>query len=209
MTSPDGSQAHFVAAFGGERAQVLETALDDGWLDYQAASGSRAFRLGRTRHNVYWDYTAQRLEERFEVLAGVRRHYTRHLQLWDVDEFWAVRLKAHDGEFKTRNVWTRQQRLIRNTGYVPKLGHRVIVEIGPRPDPTWSNADELIASRSIGNQLEWLLDLRNLAAGLGATPTVIPRLDLGRAGVPEVGAKVKRSKGSKSTASGEDEASAT
>lgn len=168
--------------FAGDRALALVAAIESGWAEY-TAEGRRRHR--RARANVVWDNIVEHAQAPGSLgsMAGVLVARVNDTPIFLFDEDIALRFKMFDRENLPRNLRTRVQARIQDSGRLPSMPQRDLLFAGYRLDAAEAEIEKVLLVRVVGGQVEWSLDLRELASGVlipakpilpGLPPTLAP-----------------------------------
>ncbi len=169
-----GSEQHFRASLGQERASVLLEALEASIDRARAVAVREGFRESRTEPAVAFDFAVMSLTDGFEQLEGVRPVQVRSQHLWIVDDCYALRVKKLKGGYRSSNHYSQQQELISQQSRLPGLNPLIYVTAGAvYSDRTGLAGEFVVVKYHKGpmrqQQVEWVVDLHDLAAG-GVVP---------------------------------------
>ncbi len=170
-----GTEGHFREALSqGDRAAVLLVALEVATEQAHDAALDWGFILPRTEPVVAFDF-AVTLMEPFEQSDGVERKESKGQYLWIVDTLYGLRVKKLDHNYRSSNHYSQQQELISQQKPLPGFPDLVYVTVGAVHDSsdlvTGFAAVKYLAGPMGTQRVEWVVDLRDLAAG-GTVPTV-------------------------------------
>ena len=176
-----GSEHHFRITLGQERASVLLDALATSSDRARALAVREGFSESRTEPAVAFDFAVASLAEGLAQLEGVCSTHVNGQHFWIVDECYALRVKKLRSGFRSSNHYSRQQELISYQSPLPGLGQLVYVTAGANYSDRTGLAEQFVVVKYRGGpmsrqQVEWVVDLHDLAAG-GMIP-VTPILPL-------------------------------
>ena len=176
-----GSEHHFRTTFGQERATSLLEALATSSSRARALAVSESFGEARTEPTVAFDLAVTGLADGLGRLPGVRQATVRGQHLWIVDEVYALRVKKLRSGYRSSNHQSQQQESISHQSPLPGLEPLIYVTAGPAfSDRTGLIQQFVVVKYCKGpmskQQVEWVVDLNDLAAG-GMVPTT-PTLPL-------------------------------
>ena len=177
----NGSEPHFRKTLGRERASVLLQALATSSERARVLAVREGFGESRTEPAVAFDLAVKNLTEDFEHLVGVHAVQVKGQHLWIVDECYALRVKKLKGGYRSSNHYSRQQELISQQSRLPGLDPLIFVTAGAVYSDQTGLAEEFVVVKYCKGpmrrqQVEWVVDLHDLAAG-GMVP-VTPILPL-------------------------------
>ncbi len=178
----------------GERAEALCAAVSQSWKDHLAL---RQDWTPRTRANVLSDFMIRNADSCFARLDGVTRILHNEMVMFVVDDALVLRLKKHDRrDYATANYPTRAQMQIDRDGQLAQMPSREVVTVGYTLDAAEAGIEQIVAARHIAQELEWVIDLRDLAAGVVAPTTpVLPGLPESLTALPGIARRVKEGDG--------------
>ena len=164
------SEQHFRTTLGEERASVLLEALKASSERARALAVRVGFSESRTEPAVAFDFAVTSLADGFEQLEGVRPVQVRSQHLWIVDECFALRVKKLKGGYRSSNHYSQQQELISRQSRLPGLDPLIYVTAGAVYSDRTGLAEEFVVVKyhrgpMRWQQVEWVVDLRDLAAG--------------------------------------------
>ena len=193
-----GSEQHFRATFGPERAAVLFQALESSSGRARTLSVSEGFAESRTEPVVAFDLAVKSLTEDFEGLEGIRSVQVNGQRLWIVDDCFALRIKKLKDGYRSSNHYSQQQELISQQSPLPGLDPLIYVTAGAvYSDQTGLVQQFVVVKHYKGpmrrQHVEWVVDLQDLAAG-GMVP-VTPTLPLPAAPAAPAALSAKRAPG--------------
>lgn len=180
-----GSEKHFRSVFGPERAALLLEALAAGAERARQLAVAEGFVEARTEPTVAFDLSTRNLDGRFDVAPGIRRAQVNGQILWIVDEMFAIRVKKLRSGYRPSNHDSGQQAAIAAQLPLEDMPRLIYLTAGTRYSDRTGLAEEHVvvkhrATWTSSQVVEWIVDLRDLAAG-GLTPTA-PVLPLGPSG---------------------------
>jgi hypothetical protein len=170
------SEAECRQVIGAQGAATLMEIISGGWKDYQDEG---RVRRRRTRAGIVWEAMIARADHdlltRFD---GVRKVQLPDSAAYVLRERIVLRFKKHDRKMRTANVGTIVQRVLSRQGYfdgMPDLAH---VTCGYVLDRAEAGIEKWIVTRTVRRKTEWVIDLRDLAAGmLAPVQPVLPGMD--------------------------------
>lgn len=172
-----GSEQHFRTTLGQERAAALLEALVTSSERARTLAVREGFGEARTEPAVAFDFAITRLADGFEGLGGVYSETVNGQHFWIVDDVYAIRVKKLRSGYRSANHQSRQQEMISRQRPLPGLDPLVYVTAGPAYSDRTGLVLEFVAVKyrkgSMHKQrVEWVVDLRDLAAGgmVPATP---------------------------------------
>jgi hypothetical protein len=176
-----GSEQHFRTTMGPERAQQLVDPMRMACGKALDLTAKSAFVEARTHPTVAFDLTVKALLD-FEQVDGVRKAKVRGQHLWVVDETYALRVKKFRAAYRTANAVTTQQQRI--SLFLPLEGMEplIYVTVGVRYSELTGLPVEFAAVKYYPGphgeqQVEWVVDLDELAGGQVNPATPILPLD--------------------------------
>ena len=172
-----GSEQHFRTTLGQERASVLLQALESSSERARVLAVDEGFNEARTEPTVAYDLAARSLTESFEQLEGVRPVQRKGLRLWIVDERYALRVKKLTPGYRSSNHHSQQQELVSRQSRLPGLDPVIYVTAGAVYSDQTGLAEEVVVVKYLEGpmqkqQVEWVVDLHDLAAG-GMVPVAL------------------------------------
>lgn len=172
-----GSEQHFRITLGKERAAVLLEALGTSSARARGLAVREGFSEFRTEPVVAFDFAVTSLMDGFEQLEGVRPVQVNSQRLWIVDGSYALRVKKLKGGYRSSNHYSRQQELISQQSPLPGLDRLIYVTAGAFYSDRTGLAEELVVVKyrkgpMYRQQVEWVIDLHDLAAG-GMVPVTL------------------------------------
>ena len=191
----NGSEQHFRTTFGQERATALLEALTTSSSRARTLAATEGFGEARTEPTVAFDLAVASLADGLGPLAGIRQATVRSQHLWIVDEVYALRIKKLRSGYRSSNHQSQQQESISHQSPLPGLDPLIYVTAGPvHSDRTGLVQQFVVVKYYEGpmhkQQVEWVVDLQDLAAG-GMVPTT-PTLPLPAAPVAPAAVSAKR-----------------
>ena len=176
-----GSEQHFRTTLGQERASVLLEALETSSERARALAAREGFGELRTEPTVAFDFAVGSLTEGLVQLDGVRPAQVNGQYFWIVDECYALRVKKLRSGYRSSNHHSQQQELISRQSSLPGLGQLIYVTAGTVYSDRTGLAEAFVVVKHrrgpvSRQQVEWVVDLHDLAAG-GMVP-VTPILPL-------------------------------
>jgi hypothetical protein len=187
----DESQAREL--FAGDRAEALVEVIEGGWAD-MTEDGTPWRKT--TRANVVHDHTVRRADAVLLGFDGVRRIERHRIPMYVFDDRAVVRFKKHDGGLLTRNVLTRHQRDLAVQGVFPGIPSAAVhLCAGYRLDEAEADISDVVLTKSVTRtKNDWVIDLRELAAG-EMTPLASPLFpDQPTPALPKVGSPAEKKK---------------
>ena len=165
-----GSEQHFRTTLGQERASVLLEALETSSERARALAAREGFRESRTEPTVAFDFAAASLTEGLALLEGVRSAQVNGQHFWIVDDCYALRVKKLRSGYRSSNHHSQQQELISRQSSLPGLGQLIYVTAGAAYSDLTGLAEQFVVVKNRGGpmsrqQVEWVVDLQDLAAG--------------------------------------------
>ncbi len=176
-----GSEQHFRNVLGPERAYVLLQALEASSERARTVAVRERFSESRTEPAVAFDLAVNNLTDGFEHLEGIRPVKISNQHLWIVDECYALRVKKLKPGYRSSNHRSQQQELISQQAPLPGLDPFVYVTAGAVYSDQTGLPEQFVVVKHLKGpmhrqQVEWVVDLHDLAAG-GTVP-VTPILPL-------------------------------
>lgn len=160
---------------GVEGAKRLIEIVEGAWQDHLDEGRRRGLRA---RASIVWDHMIRRADEALvEGMEGVRRTELQGSAGYVLRERMLLRFKKHSRALATRNYPTRTQIRLNGQGFLdgmPQLAH---VTCGYILDKVEAGIEKIILVRTVAGQIEWFIDLRELATGVLAPVTpILPSL---------------------------------
>lgn len=173
---------------------MLATALQGGYDEARKIAASCGFVEARTEPTLAFDLSIKALDQ-FEDINGVERLNSRGQHLWSIGGVYGLRVKKLGPGYRPMNHVSAQQRRMARFEPLEGLDPLVYVTAGPHHSPLTGLPMEYVVVKHYpgahGKQaVEWVVDLEELAAGVGDART--PVLDL--PGAPTAPATVRRRK---------------
>jgi hypothetical protein len=167
------SEADARKIIGPTRADKLCSIIQGGW---NAHIAEKRARRSRVRANVVWNYIVDAADLEFAAMPGVVRVGDDDAPIYVVDDKLALVFKKHTRSLGTSNVRTKAQRTVRSIGQFAHMPGTDAVSVGYTLDQAEAGIDKLVATHFVGNELDWWIDLRELASGVLApmAPTLFP-----------------------------------
>lgn len=177
------SEAEARQIIGVDGASVLVQIVEEAWKSHQ---DERRQRRSRARAGIVWEYMVDGADKHLATMDGVTRvMLTSDTPGYVLRARLLVRFKKHDKKCKTSNVATNVQKRLASTGTfdgMPNLAH---ISCGYILDAAEAGIEAIVVSRIVGNEVEWWIDLRELAAGtLAPMKPILPDLDGAAAELP-------------------------
>jgi len=168
---------------GPAGAAALIDIISGGW---QAFVDEGRSRRRRTRAGIVWEGMIERadrdLRDNFE---GVRKVPLPESAGYVLCERILLRFKKHDRSMRATNVPTVVQRVLNRQGHfddMPDLAH---VTCGYVLDKAEAGIEKWIVARPVRHKNEWVIDLKDLAAGtLAPVQPILSGLDGGEEDAP-------------------------
>ena len=149
---------------GVEGAGVLVDVMETAWAA-QLAEGKMRSRYARAR--IMFDYMIERADEVLAPMEGVRRGEHRGNVFYALQERLLLRFKKHSETLRTSNVRTRTQAILAREGHFDgmptPLEH---ISCGYVLDAAEAGLAQLVAVRRVAGEVEFWIDLRELADGV-------------------------------------------
>ena len=170
-----GSEQHFRRTLGQERASALLRALTTSSERARAIAVREGFSEARTEPAVAFDLAVASLRDCLLQLTGVQPAIVNGQHLWIVDDSYALRVKKLRSGYRSSNHHSRQQELISHQSPLPGLDPLIYVTAGAVYSDRTGLVEEFVVVKyrkgpMHRQQVEWVVDLRELAAG-GMAPT--------------------------------------
>lgn len=170
------SEAEARRVIGPDGAATLIEIISGGWQAY--LDEGRLRRLRRTRAGIVWEGMIERADDLLGNFDGVRKVNLPESAGYVLCERILLRFKKHDRTMRTTNVPTVVQRVLNRQGHfddMPDLAH---VTCGYVLDRAEAGIEKWIVARPVRRRNEWVIDLRDLAAGtLAPVQPILPGLD--------------------------------
>ena len=165
-----GSEQHFRTTLGQERASVLLEALETSSERARALAAREGFGESRTEPAVAFDFAVASLTEGLAPLEGVRSAQVSGQHFWIVDDCYALRVKKLRSGYRSSNHHSQQQELISRQSSLPGLGQLIYVTAGAFYSDRTGLAEAVVVLKyrkgpMSRQQVEWVVDLHDLAAG--------------------------------------------
>ena len=165
-----GSEQHFRETIGRERAAALRKALATSSKRARAVAIEEGFGEVLTEPVVAFDFAVKSLTDSFAQLAGVCSVTVRGQHLWIIDGCYALRVKKLRSGYRSSNHHSGQQELISYQTPLPGLDPWIYVTAGAVYSDRTGLVDEIVVVRyrkgsMQTQQVEWVVDLKELAAG--------------------------------------------
>jgi hypothetical protein len=178
------SEAEARRVIGPAGAATLIDIISGGWQAY--LDEGRLRRLRRTRAGIVWEGMIERADhDLLDNFDGVRKVNLPESAGYVLCERILLRFKKHDRTMRTTNVPTVVQRVLNRQGHfddMPDLAH---VTCGYVLDGAEAGIEKWIVARPVRRRNEWVIDLRDLAAGtLAPVQPILPGLDGGDQDAP-------------------------
>lgn len=177
------SEAEARRVIGPDGAATLIEIISGGWQAY--LDEGRLRRLRRTRAGIVWEGMIERADDLLGNFDGVRKVNLPESAGYVLCERILLRFKKHDRTMRTTNVPTVVQRVLNRQGHfddMPDLAH---VTCGYVLDRAEAGIEKWIVARPVRRRNEWVIDLRDLAAGtLAPVQPILPGLDGGDQDAP-------------------------
>ena len=172
----EGSEKHFRRTLGQERASALLEALQTSSKRARAVAAQEGFSEARTEPAVAFDLAVKSLTNGFAQMTGVRSTTVNGQRLWIIDDY-ALRVKKLRSGYRSSNHHSGQQELMSHQFPLPGFDPLIYVTAGAvYSDLTGLAQQFVVVKHRIGpmhrQQVEWVVDLDELAAGelVPATP---------------------------------------
>ena len=170
------SEAEARQVIGVQGAATLIEIISGAWKDYLDEG---RVRRRRTRAGIVWEAMIERADrDLVGKFDGVRKVDLPESAAYVLCERILLRFKKHDRKMRTTNVGTLVQRAVAHQGYfdgMPDLAH---VTCGYVPDKAEAGIENWIVTRTVRRRNEWVIDLRDLAAGmLAPVQPILPGMD--------------------------------
>jgi hypothetical protein len=157
------SEAEVRQIIGADGAATLIDIISGAW---QAYLDEGAVRRRRTRAGIVWEGMIKRADrDLLTQFDGVRKVELPDSAAYVLRERIVLRFKKHDRKMRTTNVPTLVQRVLARQGYfegMPELAH---VTCGYVLDKAEAGVEKWVVTRPVRRRTEWVIDLRELAAG--------------------------------------------
>jgi len=168
----EGEARKIVGVDGAER---LVEIVEGAWQDHLDEGQSRGVRA---RASIVWDYMIKRADDVLvRGMEGVRRVELPGSAGYVLRERMFMRFKKHNREMFPKNYPTPVQIRLDRAGFLdgmPQLAH---VTCGYILDKVEAGIEKIVLVRKVAGQVEWFIDLRELAAGVLAPVTpILPSL---------------------------------
>ena len=189
-----GSEQHFRRTLGQERACALLEALTTSSERARALAVHEGFGEARTEPAIAFDFAVTSLTDGLAELAGVRSARVNGQHFWIVDGIYALRVKKLRSGYRSSNHHSGQQEMISRQHPLPGFDPLIYVTAGPvYSDRTGLILEFVVVKYCKGpmrkQQVEWVVDLDELAAGGMVPATPILPLPTVRAAPAAVSAK--------------------
>ncbi|MFC6015537.1 hypothetical protein ACFP2T_04915 [Plantactinospora solaniradicis] len=169
------SEAEARKIVGVDGAEKLIEVVEGAWQDHLDEGQRRGIRA---RAAVVWEYMIRRADDALvEGMEGVRRAELTGSAGYVLRERMLLRFKKHSRALLSRNYPTRIQVRLDRQGFLdgmPQLAH---VTCGYVLDRVEASIEKVVLVRKVAGQVEWAIDLRELAAGvLAPVAPILPSL---------------------------------
>ena len=170
------SEAEVRQIIGADGAATLIDIISGAW---QAYLDERQVRRRRTRSGIVWEGMIERADrDLLTKFDGVRKVELPESAAYVLRERIVLRFKKHDRKMRTTNVPTAVQRFLARQGHfdvMPDLAH---VTCGYVLDKAEAGVEKWVIARPVRRRTEWVIDLRELAAGmLAPMQPMLPGID--------------------------------
>jgi hypothetical protein len=170
------SEAEVRQIVGTDGAATLIEIISGAW---QAYLDEGRVRRRRTRAGIVWEAMIERADrDLLTSFDGVRKVELPDSAGYVLCDRILMRFKKHDRKMRTTNVGTTVQRVLARQGYfdgMPDLAH---VTCGYALDKAEAGIEKWIITRPVRRKTEWVIDLRELAAGtLAPVQPMLPGID--------------------------------
>lgn len=170
-----GTEAHFRSVLYPARARVLVSALERSADEARQLTIEKRFAEARTEPTVAFDLATRILDAEFAGRPGITKGISQNQILWVVDGIYAIRVKRLDMAYQSSNHVSSQQSLISGQLRLPGMPPLIFVCAGTRySELTGLPLDYVVVKHYPGTttiqEVEWVVDLRDLAEGDGTTP---------------------------------------
>jgi len=177
------SEAEVRKIIGPDGAATPIDIISGGWQAY--LDEGRA-RTRRARACIVWEGMIERADRDLrDSFDGVRKVDLPESAGYVLCERILLRFKKHDRAMRTTNVRTVVQRVLSRQGHfddMPDLAH---VTCGYVLDRAEAGIEKWIVARPVRRRNEWVIDLRDLAAGtLAPVQPILPGMDGGDQDAP-------------------------
>lgn len=177
------SEAEARRVIGPDGAATLIEIISGGWQAY--LDEGRLRRLRRTRAGIVWEGMIERADDLLGNFDGVRKVNLPESAGYVLCERILLRFKKHDRTMRTTNVPTVVQRVLNRQGHFDDLPDLAHVTCGYVLDRAEAGIEKWIVARPVRRRNEWVIDLRDLAAGtLAPVQPILPGLDGGDQDAP-------------------------
>lgn len=168
---------------GSDGAATLIDIISGAWQAY--VDEGRA-RRRRTRAGIVWEGMIERADrDLVEVFDGVRRVDLTGSAGYVLCERILLRFKKHDRTMRTANVGTTVQRVLNRQGHFDNMPDLAHVTCGYVLDKAEAGIEKWIVARPVRRKNEWVIDLRDLAAGtLAPVQPILPGMGGGDQDTP-------------------------
>lgn len=192
-----GSEEDFVSSMGAERALALLDGLQQAQDQARRIAATNGFVEGRTEPAVAFDLAVGALGG-FENMDGVEHRLVKGQHLWIIDDQFGVRVKRLKSDYRTMNHPSLQQQLIDQQLPLDGLRPLTYLSTGPRISRSTGLPIDFVVVKhhtvqGRAQQVEWVVDLAELAAGVAVSRTL--QLPLSAPAVEPAGVAVRRPRG--------------
>jgi hypothetical protein len=165
-----GTESHFRESLGVERAARCLAALRDATERARDEVAREGHTQRRTEPAIAFDLATSAFEAEFAPEDGVVKATSRGQIFWVVDQTYGMRIKRHTAYYETVNHASGQQSAILAQAALPGLDPLYYVSIGPRISFRTGLVMDYVVVKHIlgrngGREVEWVIDLADLAGG--------------------------------------------
>jgi hypothetical protein len=177
------SEAEARRVIGPAGAATLIDIISGGWQVYLDEG---RVRRRRTRAGIVWEGMIERADRDLrDSFDGVRKVELPESAGYVLCERILLRFKKHDRAMRTTNVSTVMQRVLNRQGYLDGMPDLAHVTCGYVLDRAEAGIEKWIVTRPLRRRNEWVIDLRDLAAGtLAPVQPILPGMDGGDQDAP-------------------------